>query len=87
MRKYCHATDPKYKAILTRVPMYNLVDFQKPYDSLDRHFFQNLTELGLDNNIVKLVKMTVTNLTFIFKFGEKLQKSFKIRIGVRQRNG
>jgi len=64
------------------------VDFQKAYDSIDRHsLFQILDEYGLDRKTQSLIKQTLTDTTSQVKFmGEKSEK-FQITTGVRQGDG
>lgn len=74
-------TQNRYKT--SKPSLHPCVDFQKTYDSVDRHtHFSTIWELVLDKETNRLIQVTLRNTTAKVKFRGELSESFLIRTGV-----
>ncbi|XP_073820509.1 uncharacterized protein [Musca autumnalis] len=69
-----------------RSPLYLLfVDFERAFDNLNRDaIWDTLTEYGLPNKIIDIIRELYTNAECSVRFKQKTSPNFTIRNGVRQ---
>jgi hypothetical protein len=61
------------------------IDFKKAYDSVRREALYNiLIEFGIPMNLVRLIKMCLTETYSIVRVGNNLYEMFPIRSGLKQ---
>ena len=61
------------------------IDFEKAYDSVRREVLYNiLIEFGIPRNLVRLIKMCLTETYSRVRVGKKLSERFPIRNGLKQ---
>lgn len=61
------------------------IDFQKAYDSLKRkELYKTLSELGVNDKLIRLITITLTETENRVKINHKLSEKFEVKEGVRQ---
>jgi hypothetical protein len=64
------------------------VDFQKTYDSIQRHkLYAIMAHFVIPNKQIRLTKATIENSTYHVKTGTMMTDGFKVETGLKQGDG
>ena len=70
-------------------PLYHLfIDYKAAYDSIARvELYTAMSEFGIPSKLIRLTRMTMTNVNSQVKVAGSLSRSFPVRNGLRQGDG